>query len=194
MSGETADPRIPPVPMEQRVGAVRERLNRLLPEGVEFSDALPDRNLPCTLVRHPHFFEPWSMLGVRFRTGELPLHDRELVTLRVAHRVGSPYEWAHHTRSARISGVSDTEIDAVVVGPSDPSWNALTAAKLQAVDDIYRNQRISAETWEIIAQEYSDQQLIELLMLIGFYSMTGWILNSIGIEVDEWLSQPSASR
>jgi alkylhydroperoxidase family enzyme len=185
-----SQPFIEPIPTAERVGEVREQLNTLLPAGTTFSASTPDRNLPCTLVKHPHLFEPWSQLGTRFRTGVLPLHDRELVTLRVAHRVGSPYEWAHHTRSAKLSGVTDAEIDAVVVGPGHGSWDAAAAAKLQAVDDIYENQRVSLETWLKIAEEYDEQQLIELLMLIGFYSMTGWMLNSIGIEVDGWLSEP----
>lgn len=188
MTTPAARPFIAPVPPGDRVGEVRERLNTLLPAGVTFSDSTPDRNLPCTLVKHPLFFEPWSQLGTRFRLGVLPLHDRELVTLRVAHRVGSPYEWAHHTRSAKISGVADAEIDAVIAGPSHASWNVSTAAKLQAVDDIYDHNRVSEETWTTIARDYDEQQLIELLMLIGFYSMTGWMLNSIGIEVDGWLA------
>jgi 4-carboxymuconolactone decarboxylase len=186
--GQTAGPRITPVAPTERVGDVRRRLNRLLPDGVEFSESTPDRNLPCTLVKHPHFFEPWSMLGTRFRTGELPVHDRELITLRTAHLVASPYEWAHHTRSARAAGVTDEEIAAVVVGPGDPSWTPATAAKLRAVDEIRAENRISAATWGAIAAEYTERQLIELLMLVGFYSMTGWILNSLGIEIDPWLT------
>ncbi|MFC5745310.1 carboxymuconolactone decarboxylase family protein [Actinomadura rugatobispora] len=190
MTAPKSQPFIEPVPAADRVGEVRERLNTLLPAGTSFSAATPDRNLPCTLVKHPHFFEPWSQLGTRFRTGVLPPHDRELITLRVAHRVGSPYEWAHHTRSAKLSGVTDAEISAVIAGPGDDAWDTTTAAKLQAVDDVYDDQRVSAETWRRIAEEYDEQQLIELLMLIGFYSMTGWMLNSIGIEVDGWLSEP----
>lgn len=183
-------PRIEPVPAEERVGEVRDRLNTLLPEGVTHSASTPDRNLPCTLVKHPDFFGPWAALGTRFRQGVLPLHDRELVTLRVAYMVGSPYEWAHHTRSAKMSGVTDAEIVAVQVGP-DGDWEPAAAALLRAVDEIYADHRISPETWATIAESYDEQQLIELMMLIGFYSMTGWMLNSIGIQVDSWLDTPS---
>jgi AhpD family alkylhydroperoxidase len=178
-------PRIAPVPIEERVGPIREALNRLLPTGFESSPTPPDRNLPCTVIKHPVFYEAWLTFAISFRTGELPVKDRELVTLRVAHRVGSPYEWAHHTRSARIEGVTDDEIAAVVAGPD--AWDDLTAAKLRAVDEIYDLRAISQETWNCLAQVYSERQLIELMMLIGFYSMTGWMLNSLDIEIDDWI-------
>ncbi|OLT18660.1 hypothetical protein BJF78_00700 [Pseudonocardia sp. CNS-139] len=184
----TAGPRIAPVPAADRVGAVRERLNSLLPAGVVFSDATPDRNLPCTVVKHPAVFEPWAMLGARLREGLLPRRDRELVTLRVATLVGSPYEWAHHSRHAAAAGIGPDEMDAVRRGP-DAGFDAATAAKLRAVDEIYADQRISGGTWELLQAEYDERQLIELIMLVGFYSMTGWLLNSVGIEIDPWLAE-----
>jgi alkylhydroperoxidase family enzyme len=170
------------------VGEVRDLLNRLLPPGVEFSAHTPDRNLPCTVVKHPGVYEPWALLGSRLRGGLLPLHDRELVTLRVATWVGSPYEWAHHSRSAAAAGVTPEEMEAVQRGTEGP-WDASTAAKLQAVDDIYASQQISDTTWSTLREVYDERQLIELIMLIGFYSMTGWLLNSAQIEVDAWLSE-----
>lgn len=180
-------PRIDPVPVGDRVGEVRERLNYLLPPGVEFSSSTPDRNLPCTVVKNQAMFEPWAMLGRRLREGELPLHDRELITLRVATLVGSAYEWAHHSRSAGISGVSPEEMEAVRRGPD--GWDDETAAKLRAVDELYAYKKISQDTWAKLAAVYSENQLIELIMLVGFYTMTGWFLNSARVEIDGWLSE-----
>jgi alkylhydroperoxidase family enzyme len=141
------------------------------------------------MIKHPRFFEPWAQLGSRFRGGQLPEHDKELVTLRVAHLMASPYEWAHHTRSAKIAGVTEEEIVRVQTGPD--AWEGSTAAKIRAVDEIHRDHRISDATWAEIAAEYDEQQMLELILLVGFYSMTAWVLNSVQIVVDDWLPEPS---
>lgn len=43
----------------------------------------------------------------------------------------------------------------------------------------------------MISAAYSEQQLIELLLLQGFYWMTAGILKSLRIEVDPWLTEQS---
>jgi AhpD family alkylhydroperoxidase len=179
-------PRIAPVPPEERAGHIRDLLNTLLPPG---GASTPDRNLPCTVVKNEAMFLPWAQLGTRLREGILPSHDRELITLRVAHLSGSAYEWAHHSRSARRAGVGDDEIKRATADLDEAGWDASTKAKLRAVDEVMTHARISRETWSVIAREYSEEQLIELLMLLGFYWTTAWILNSIEIEVDGWLAQ-----
>jgi alkylhydroperoxidase family enzyme len=189
-------PRIAPVPAEQRVGEIRELLASLLPKappGEQFP-AVPDRNLPCTVVKNRAMFVPWAGLGAGLREGILPGHDRELVTLRVAYLSGSPYEWAHHSRSARRAGITDDEIERIQRDVADGGWDRATAAKIRTADEVQASSRISRETWDVIAEEYTEEQLIELLMLLGFYWMTAFILNSVEIEVDPWLFEEGSGQ
>jgi alkylhydroperoxidase family enzyme len=63
-----------------------------------------------------------------------------------------------------------------------------------AADEVKASSRISRESWDVIAEEYTEEQLIELLMLLGFYWMTAFILNSVEIEVDPWLFEEGSGQ
>lgn len=187
-------PRILPVPLFERVGRVRELLDGLAPKPVpgRHQPQLPDRNLPCTVVRNPAMFEPWARMGASLRDGSLAPRDRELITLRVAALCGSVYEWQHHRRSAALAGASAQEIERVRIGPDADGWDPLTRARLRAVDELVDGHHITEPTWQVLRTQYTEEQMIELMILIGFYVMTAFLLNSTGVEVDAWLETGDA--
>jgi 4-carboxymuconolactone decarboxylase len=182
-------PRIDPVPAAERTGELRALLDSLTPAPAPGQPARPDRNLPCTVVKHADLFPHWAGLGRGLQTGTLPWRDRELVTLRVAFLAGSAYEWAHHSRSARRAGITSDEIERIQRDVDAGGWDPVTAAKIRTVEEIKRDNEISQQTWEVISTDYTEQQLIELLLLQGFYWMTASILKSLRIEVDGWLAE-----
>src|SRR5436305_789613 len=52
-----------------------------------------------TLARHRGLFRRWLWFaGGLMPGGRLPRRESELVILRVAHNMGSEYEWSHHER------------------------------------------------------------------------------------------------
>ena len=184
-------PRIEPVPVAERTGELRVLLDRLSPPPPPGQPPRPDRNLPCTVVKHAGLFPYWAGLGRGLQCGTLPWRDRELVTLRVAFLSGSAYEWAHHSRSARRAGLTDDEIERVRRDVDAGGWDPVTAAKIRTVEEIKAGHKITQPTWDVISADYSEQQLIELLLLQGFYWMTASILNSLQVEVDGWLTEQS---
>jgi alkylhydroperoxidase family enzyme len=136
-----------------------------------------------TLGRHPRLFRAWLRLGatLMFR-GELSRADRELVTLRVAWRCGSWYEWAHHTELADKAGLTHREIGRVVDGPSVAGWRVRQRLLLQAADELHDHRVVTDDTWQALSGELSDRQLIELCLLAGHYEMLAMTLNSLGVE------------
>lgn len=83
-----------------------------------------------------------------------------------------------HRRSSRKSGRSD-----------------FGAALLRAVDELRGPQAmVSAQTWQQLASRYDQRQLLELLALIGTYTMVAHILNSCGVAIDDWLTNPASPR
>ena len=53
------------------------------------------------------------------------------------------------------------------------------------VDDLAREDCVSDATWAQLAERYSDEQLVELVMLAGYYRMISGFLNSAGVQLDE---------
>lgn len=173
-------PRIPPVPEEERVGAVKELLDSVA--------LATDANIFTTLVRAPGLFRRWLPFGGKLLAGKIPARERELLILRTGWNCRAEYEWAQHVVIGRSAGLSDEEIERVVVGPEAPGWDPFDATLLRAADELHENFRLSDETWSEVAARYDTQQLIELPMLVGHYHLVAMTLNTIGVQLDEGLS------
>jgi 4-carboxymuconolactone decarboxylase len=178
-------PRIPPLAENEGDPEVREMLNSL-PAGAD--GPVGEYNIFRTLARHPDLFRSWLAFGgYLLVSGTLTPRDRELMILRTAVRCRSSYEWGQHVRISERMGIEREAIDRVLEGPNAAGWSEHEATLMRAVDDLHDEARISDPTWEALAREYDETQLIELTMLIGQYHMVAFSLNSLGVELDEGL-------
>jgi 4-carboxymuconolactone decarboxylase len=169
-------PRIPPLDVEDRDERAAELLEGLGRAG--------EMNIFTTLVRHPRLFRRWTAFGGVLLSGELSARDRELLILRTAHRCGADYEWVHHLPIAERAGLEVAEIDRVAEGP-DAGWGELDAALLRAADELHDEQRIADATWETLAANYGEKQLIEIPMVVGQYHLVAFLLRSLGVELED---------
>jgi len=172
-----ATPRIPPLPDEERDEEARELLGAM--------DQLPDAvavNIFATIVRYPGLYRRWMPFAGKLLAGKLSARDRELLILRTAWLCRSPYEWGQHVRLSKTAGITDQEIERVIAGPGAAGWSAFDRTLLQAADDLHDDACISDATWEALAKEYDERQLIEVPMLVGHYHMVAFALNSFGVQ------------
>jgi 4-carboxymuconolactone decarboxylase len=51
-------------------------------------------------------------------------------------------------------------------------------------EDLVRNQNISDETWRALAQRYSQTQLMEVVGLVGCYTMLAMIMKAYGVQLE----------
>jgi alkylhydroperoxidase family enzyme len=172
----TADPRISP--LDEPGPDVSELLAKTLGD----SRGVPLR-IFRTMARHPRMLKRFNVLGGFFLTrGDLPARDRELVVLRTAWRSGCEYEWAQHVLIGARAGLSEDEMSRVAQPGLAGPWPARDAALLQAADEIADQADISEETWAELCAVYSQAQVMELVMLAGFYRMTAGFLNATGVR------------
>lgn len=173
-------PRLTPGSRSQ-IGALNALITQLL--GAAIGTGPP--NLFTTVARHRRLFRRWlRFAGALMPGGTLPRVDTELVILRVAHRCDCAYEWLHHQRMAAGAGLSEAQLAAVGEGPAAPLWNEHERTLLRAVEELLTDHRVAGDTWERLRAGYDDEQLIELLMLIGHYEMLAGVINSLGIQPD----------
>jgi 4-carboxymuconolactone decarboxylase len=176
-------PRIAPLKPEEFTPEVRkitDDLQRAV--GVE-----PDGNVPAfiaTMLRHPRLHQAHTDLALVLMRGTLSDRDRELAVLRVGWLCQAPFEWAAHVRTTkRMKALTDEEIARVTIGSSAPEWEEHERAVLKAVEEMFGNAMISDQTWATLAKRWSEQQLLELPLLIGQYQGVAYIQNSLRNEL-----------
>ncbi|QRX89679.1 carboxymuconolactone decarboxylase family protein [Streptomyces noursei] len=178
-----SEPRIAALP----AGLLPPEIVRLLPD-------IPDPqqrsgiNLLRTLAQHPGLAVAHYPLSIFLLfEGEVPPRDRELAILRTAALTGADYIWGHHSRIGRDSGLTDHDFTALISGPDDPHWSPFESSLIRAADQIHHDNSIDKEAWNALGKRYSNQQLIELLFVVGHYQLISYVTNSIGITLDPGL-------
>ena len=150
-------------------------------------------NIFTTLARHRRLFRAWlRFAGALMPRGSLPRADTELVIMRVAYNCRCDYEWRHHEPLARAAGLTAEDLERVLDGPGAREWRPRQAMLLRTVDELHETREISDRHWQRLKREFSEVELIELLMLIGHYEMLGMTLNSLRVEPDKHPVRPSA--
>ena len=141
-------------------------------------------NIFRTLVKHRALADRFNRFGgYLLLKGSLPARERELVILRVGWRSGSVYEFGQHTFMSKPAGVTDDEI-ARLATESIEGWADGDRDLVVFVDELCATNTVSDGIWTRLAGRWSEEQLIELLVLAGFYRLVSGFLNAVGVELD----------
>lgn len=143
-----------------------------------------------TLARDPRLFRRF-MAGGLLDKGTITLREREIAIDRTCARCGGEYEWGVHVALfAEAAGFGQDEIEATVaMGADAPCWNARERLIVRLVDQLHDTATIDDELWAELAHEFRDEQLMELIMLAGFYHMVSFVVNATRLP-----SEPYAAR
>ena len=142
-------------------------------------------NIFRTLAHNTRVLKRFNDLGgtLLFR-GTIPARERELVILRVGWNCQSVYEFGQHILIGRQAGLTDDEINRICT-PVDPAaWSAGDVALLKMSDDLCTDNCVSDATWALLTPTWTEEQLVELLVVAGFYRMVSGFLNSAGVQLD----------
>ncbi|MEC0177497.1 carboxymuconolactone decarboxylase family protein [Paenibacillus favisporus] len=154
-----------------------------LPEELRALASIGASNVLLTLAHRQELMSAWLEFGMHLISGgQVSTRTRELLILRVGLRTSCAYEWGNHVPGALSSGVTAGEIAALADGTG--SWSAAEAAVLDLVDDLCTDNCASEETWKALTAAYTEGEIIELVMLIGFYRMNAGFLNSLGVQAE----------
>ncbi len=122
-------------------------------------------------------FLGWAM--ALHTAGVLTRRVHEIVALRVAHLCGSTYEWDEHALWAADAGLTPEEIRAVADGTGD--WTPAESVALVAVDELHASQDLSDETLVSLRKHLGDAEAIEIVLVVGQYTMLSMLASSVGI-------------
>lgn len=174
-------PRIAPLEKDQWSESQKELMQKRFPGREPF-------NIFNTLIRHEKLMKRWLVFASHILSkSTLPERQREIAILRIGWLCQAEYEWAQHVLIGKRCGLSDDEIDRIAQGPEADGWSKIDQATLKATDELHDDAFISDETWNILAAELSEQQLMDLVFTVGNYNLVSMALNTLGIQLDPGL-------
>ncbi len=132
------------------------------------------------LMRSPQLFKAFSpFLGRAVPNTSLPSIDRQVLILRTCALTGEKYEATHHIEISRAAGITDEEIDAARNGDDRlaDEYKPLARAAEQLVD----HYRIDDDTWAILKERYTEEQLMDIVTSVGAYVVM--TMYTVGLDI-----------
>jgi 4-carboxymuconolactone decarboxylase len=143
-----------------------------------------------TLAVHPELMSRMRPLGAGLlgHPTVQPL-EREIVIHRISIRAGADYEWGVHAVAlAPAVGLSDEQIVATAVsGADDPAWSELDALLIRLADELHETATVSDALWDLVTSEWSPSQLLELVVLAGWYRLLAGVINAARVAPESWV-------
>ena len=174
-------PLAPPYPPD-----VDAMLRRWMPPG----SPLEPLALFRTLAVHRELMDRMRPLGAGILGhGLVSPRDREIVILRTCARAGAEYEWGVHARAFGAAvGLGEAHIAATAAAgdATDPAWSARDALLIRLCDELHETCTVSADLWSPLAEAFTPPQLIELLVISGWYRLLAYVIRGAGVEHESW--------
>ena len=192
MPATPAQPRIAPL-QAPYAADVEEMLRRWMPPRAPVAPLALFR----TLAVHPELMSRMRPLGSGILAhGTVPPRDREIVVHRTCARAGARYEWGVHAAIfAEAVGLTAAQVAATAGGEDaaqDPCWSVEDAALVRLADELHDTSAVSDALWAQLAERYSDQQLLELVITAGWYRTLAYVINAARVPEEEWAARVPA--
>ena len=140
-----------------------------------------------TLAQNPRVLSRFLAGGLLDR-GSIGLRERELAILRTCARCGSEYEWGVHVAVfAGRAGLSAEEVRATCrrEPPALASLGPRDRAILALCDALHERADVDDALWRALEAELAPAQIVELVVLAGFYHTVSFVTNALRIELED---------
>ena len=168
--------------------------DQVLPEHRELFDAVVGRRGSVVgpyrvLLHHPHLARLAADLGGYLRfDGQLDRQTAELTIITAAREWDCYYVWGDHEPLARQAGVPAATVKAVGEGIAPVGLGPEEADIVTYVQQLVRQHGSEEALYRRLEARLGTAGLVELTMMLGYYSMLAAVLN--GYEVSEDPGKP----
>ena len=187
-------PRINPIPRVEWSDDMVDALSAMQPPTARHfvppPGGRPDRPkasaIMGTFAHHPDLTKAFFSFNGHILYGTtLSLRQRGILVLRLAAVRHSPYLWAQHLVHTEEAGISEADVARIAFGPDAPLLDPLERAMLRAVDELILDGQVSSETWPVLAEDLTTQQILDLIFTVGCYDMIAWVCGSLQFELEQ---------
>jgi alkylhydroperoxidase family enzyme len=187
MTETASKPRIDPLvaPYEPEVA---ELLAKWMPPGGDMEPLALFR----TLAVHPEL--AWRMRPIGagiLGHGTVEPREREIVIHRTCARAGAEYEWGvHAVVFGHAVGLTDAQLAATAAGSSDYAvWWESEAPLVRLADELYETDSVSDALWDELSRHHSEQQMLELVIIAGWYRLVSYVINAARVPREPWAAR-----
>ena len=143
------------------------------------------------LIRAPEICEYASKLGEHLRWGtSLPDRLSELAIITTARFWRAQYEWYAHAPLAEQAGVPAAAIEAIRTDGTPLFTAADERLVYHICSEIFRTQRLSDDSFRQAIEGFGEQGLVEVIAIIGYYTLIGNTLNVFQVGLPEGTPLP----
>ena len=139
------------------------------------------RNMPMATAMHE-----WGSYELSTRLS-LTMRDREMLIDRTCARCGCEYEWSVHVAFfGERAGMTVEQITSITQGDAgDPCWtDRRDRLLLEAADALHDTSDIDDALWQELQSEFSDTELLDLMLLCGWYHAISFAANASRLALE----------
>jgi len=138
------------------------------------------------MAGHPRAWEKFRGASLLDR-GPLSLRQREIVIDRTCARNACEYEWGVHVATfAEAAHLTEEQVRATVLGEANAAcWSAAEQAMIAAVDALHERATLSEAEFKALSAHYDEAQILEIIMLCGFYRTVSYLANTLALPLEE---------
>ena len=175
--------RLPPIPADRLTDDQQAAVEELVASrrGAVIGPFIP-------ALRSPELTRRLQRLGeyVRYDSA-LPQKLREMAILLTAHEWSQEFEWHIHAPIAAASGLEDGVIAAIAAGVRPASMSPDEALIHDLATELHRTHQVGDATYDAAVAEFGEQGIVDLIAVIGYYTMLAMIMNVAQTPVTEGL-------
>jgi alkylhydroperoxidase family enzyme len=152
-------------------------------------------NMPLTFARHPRLTRALFEFNRSIQqSAEISPRLREIIIMRVAWLNRIDYVWGQHNQIMRGLGMGDEYIQAIKTGSDDLLWSADERPVLRVVEELTRTRELTDGAWKALSDRYSTKQILDILAVLGQYSMLALMFNAVGLQLEPRLKEFARER
>jgi alkylhydroperoxidase family enzyme len=171
-------PRIQPAtpPFEPDIAEVIDRTMR----------GQPPLHLFAVMARDPRLARKFFAGGLLDK-GHLTFRQREILIDRTTALCRSEYEWGVHIAAfAAKAELTAEQIQSVVRGSAeDACWGAEDKLLIRLCDALHRECDVDDALWQALRASFSENAIMEMLMVCGFYRTVSYLTNALRIPLEK---------
>ena len=136
------------------------------------------------LARDPRLLRAYRMGSVAYiDPSHISFRQREVFLLRVTGRCRNALEWTLRVHFfADDAGFTEAQLRASVYGDaSDACWNEDARLLILLADELNETASISDSLWPEVKAVFSDEAILQLILLVGHYRTNSYV--SVGLQI-----------
>jgi len=164
--------------------SVPENQRAAFDELLRAAGAIPRFGPASVMIHVPKVHQIMNALNHYLRNeSTLPKKIQELAMLVTARELDCQYVWNAHAASARASGVGDAIVDSLRERKELPQLADDESAVVQFGREFFRNHRVSRGAYQLALEQFGQQGVIELGLIMANYSSIALLVNSFDVDL-----------